>query len=98
MIKIKQYQDSEFLVVDYELGLRGVEDMVFICETPNGNRFKAKPMGDKSVKEEYVENFDEKYRGTMATVKYFYYSNGGDIQTGVPLQPCLKAFRNKIDM
>jgi ATP-dependent DNA ligase len=98
MIKIKQYQDSEFLVVDYELGLRGVEDMVFICETPNGNRFKAKPMGDKSVKEEYVENFDEKYRGTMATVKYFYYSNGGDIQTGVPLQPCLKAFRPKIDM
>ena len=34
----------------------------------------------------------------MATVKYFYYSNGGDITTGVPLQPCLKAFRNKIDM
>ena len=98
MIKIKQYQDSEFVVVDYELGLRGVEDMVFICETPAGNRFKAKPMGDKSVKEEYVENFESKYKNTMATVKYFYYSNGGDINTGVPLQPCLKAFRDKTDM
>lgn len=98
MIKIKRYQDSEFVVVDYELGLRGVEDMVFICETPTGNRFKAKPMGDKSVKEEYVENFESKYKNTMATVKYFYYSNGGDINTGVPLQPCLKAFRDKIDM
>lgn len=98
MIKIKRYQDSEFVVVDYELGLRGVEDMVFICETPTGNRFKAKPMGDKSVKEEYVENFESKYKNTMATVKYFYYSNGGDINTGVPLQPCLKAFRDKTDM
>ena len=98
MIKVKRYQDSEFVVVDYELGLRGVEDMVFICETPTGNRFKAKPMGDKSVKEEYVENFESKYKNTMATVKYFYYSNGGDINTGVPLQPCLKAFRDKTDM
>lgn len=98
MIKIKQYQDSEFLVVDYELGLRGIEDMVFICETPSGNRFKAKPMGDKSVKEEYVENFESKYKNKMATVKYFYYSNGGDIETGVPLQPCLKSFRDKTDM
>ena len=98
MIKIKKYQDSEFLVVDYELGLRGVEDMVFICETPAGNKFKAKPMGSAAVKEEYVENFESKYKNTMATVKYFYYSNGGDIRTGVPLQPCLKAFRNKIDM
>lgn len=98
MIKIKRYQDSEFVVVDYELGLRGVEDMVFICETPAGNRFKAKPMGDKSVKEEYVENFESKYKNTMATVKYFYYSNGGDINTGVPLQPCLKAFRDKTDI
>ena len=34
----------------------------------------------------------------MATVKYFYYSNGGDINTGVPLQPCLKFFRSKNDM
>lgn len=98
MIKIKQYEDAEFIVVDYELGLRGIEDMVFICETPAGNRFKAKPMGSKSVKEEYIENFDKKYKNTMATVKYFYYSNGGDINTGVPLQPCLKFFRSKNDM
>ena len=98
MIKIKQYQDSEFIVTGYELGRRGVEDMVFICQTPSGNEFKAKPMGSKEVKEEYVENFDSKYKNTMATVKYFYYSNGGDIKTGVPLQPCLKAFRHKTDM
>lgn len=98
MLKFKMYQDSEFKVIDYELGLRGVEDMVFICETPAGNIFKAKPMGSKEVKEEYVRNFESSYKNTYATIKYFYYSNGGNINTGVPLQPCLKAFRNKIDM
>ena len=98
MIKIKRYKDSEFLVIGYELGLRGIEDMVFICETPTGNSFKAKPMGSKEVKDEYVENFDSKYKGHMATVKYFYYSNGNDEINGVPLQPCLKLFRDKSDM
>ena len=98
MIKLKMYKDSEFKVIGYELGLRGTEDMVFICETPVGNTFKAKPLGDRTTKEEYVENFETKYKNHMATVKYFYYSNGGDEQTGVPLQPALKAFRDKIDM
>ncbi len=98
MIKIKRYKDSEFSVIGYELGLRGIEDMVFICETPNGKPFKAKPMGDKLTKEEYVENFDSKYKGNVATVKYFYYSNGNDEVNGVPLQPCLIAFRDKNDL
>lgn len=98
MIKIKRYKDSEFLVIGYELGLRGIEDMVFICETPAGKSFKAKPMGDKLTKEEYIENFDSKYKGNVATVKYFYYSNGNDEVNGVPLQPCLIAFRDKNDL
>lgn len=98
MLKIKHYKDSEFLVTGYELGLRGIEDMVFICETPKGKSFKAKPMGDKLTKEEYVENFDSKYKDHIATVKYFYYSNGNDEVNGVPLQPCLIAFRDKNDL
>lgn len=98
MLKIKHYKDSEFLVTGYEIGLRGIEDMVFICETPKGKSFKAKPMGDKLTKEEYVENFDSKYKDHIATVKYFYYSNGNDEVNGVPLQPCLIAFRDKNDL
>lgn len=98
MIKFKIYKDSEFLVTDYEEGLRGVEDMVFICQTPNGKLFKAKPMGDRETKEEYVRNFSYKYKNHFATVKYFYYSDGNDEVNGVPLQPCLKAFRDSIDM
>ena len=62
MLKVKMYRDSEFLVVGYELGLRGAEDMVFVCETPNGKEFKAKPYGDKAQKEYYVEHFDEEFK------------------------------------
>lgn len=98
MIKVKNYLDAEFIVESYELGLRGTEDMVFICRTPYGNLFKAKPIGDRATKEEYVNNFDSKYKGKFATIKYFYYSNGGDEVTGVPLQPALIAFRDSIDL
>lgn len=87
MIKIKIYQDSEFKVIGYELGLRGVEDMVFICITEDGKQFKAKPMGDRETKQEYVDNFDT-YKGKYATCKYFTIS-----EYGIPQQPCLVNFR-----
>ena len=48
MIKIKEYKSSEFLVTGYELGLRGSEDMTFICETEDGIVFKAMPVGESS--------------------------------------------------
>jgi len=34
----------------------------------------------------------------MAKIKFFYYSNGNDEKTGVPLQPSLICFRDKSDM
>lgn len=88
MIKIKIYQDSEFKVIGYELGLRGVEDMVFICVTDEGKQFKAKPMGDLETKQEYVNNFESFYKDKMATCKYFTIS-----EYGIPQQPCLTSFR-----
>ena len=88
MIKIKHYQSSEFLVTGYELGLRGSEDMTFICETAEGIVFKAMPVGDREVKAEYVENFEEKYEGHMAECTYFNLSDDG-----VPTQPKLRVFR-----
>jgi hypothetical protein len=96
MIKIKHYQDSTFLVVGYELGLRGSEDMVFNCQLPDGRLFKAKPYGDRLCKQEYVENFEEKYMNQLGDCKFFYYSNDG-----IPLQPSFIAFRydlNKSDL
>ena len=88
MIKIKKYQSSEFLVTGYELGLRGSEDMTFICETEDGIVFKASPMGDRALKEEYVTNFESKYKNKLGECTYFNLSD-----SGVPTQPKFKVFR-----
>lgn len=88
MIKIKMYKSEDFLVVGIEPGLRGAEDMVFVLETSDGKQFKAKPLGDRALKDEYWENFEEKYKGHTGECKFFYYSD-----EGVPLQPVFKIFR-----
>ena len=91
MIKIKVYKDDCFKVVGKEAGLRGSEDMVFIMEMPDGRTFKAKPFGDREQKEEYWNNFEEKYNGHIGECKFFYYSDDG-----IPLQPAFKAFRDDL--
>lgn len=91
MIKVKVYRDDLFKIIDYELGLRGTEDMVFIMKLPDGRTFKAKPLGDRAQKNEYVENFDEFYKGHMGECKFFYYSDDG-----IPLQPVMKAIRDDL--
>ena len=92
MIKIKIYKDDCFKVVGKEAGLRGSEDMVFIMEMPDGRTFKAKPFGDRLQKEEYWNNFEERYNGHIGECKFFYYSDDG-----IPLQPAFKAFRDDIE-
>ena len=92
MIKIKVYKDDCFKVVGIEGGLRGSEDMVFIMEMKDGRTFKAKPFGDRAQKEEYWDNFEDKYRGHIGECKFFYYSNDG-----IPLQPAFKAFRDDLN-
>lgn len=88
MIKVKSYLDSTFKVIDYQLGLRGSEDMCFICEMEDGRTFKAMPLGDRATKEEYVQNFETKYKGHLGDCKYFEYSDDG-----IPCQPKFLAFR-----
>ena len=91
MIKIKIYKDDCFKVVGKEAGLRGSEDMVFIMQMEDGRTFKAKPFGDREQKEEYWNNFEEKYNGHIGECKFFYYSDDG-----IPLQPAFKAFRDDL--
>ena len=91
MLKFKAYRDDCFKVIDYELGLRGSEDMVFICTTTDGKLFKAKPFGDRQLKDEYIKYFESKYKNHIGECKFFYYSDDG-----VPLQPSFKAFRDDL--
>lgn len=88
LIKIKQYKSEDFTVIGYELGLRGSEDMTFICELEDGRTFKAMPVGDRATKAEYVENFDKKYKGHKVECTFFNYSD-----EGIPTQPKARIFR-----
>lgn len=87
MIKIKQYRDSEFKITGISEGLRD-EDMCFTLITEDGIPFKAKPMGNREIKDQYRKDLNILI-GKMATVKYFYLSDDG-----TPLQPVLKAIRD----
>ena len=93
MIKIKCYKSDEFLVTGYELGLRGNEDMVFLLQTKQGKAFKAKPHGDRELKNWYINNFNSECLGHYATVKYFYMSDDN-----IPLQPSVSNIRIEEDM
>lgn len=90
MIKLKDYQDDTFIVTGWEPGLRPIEDMCFILKTKEGKEFKAKPMGTREIREEYVANINELI-GQKADIKYFSYSDDG-----IPMQPIFKAFRYDI--
>lgn len=88
LIKIKEYKSEDFKVIGYKLGLRGSEDMTFTCELEDGRTFEAMPVGDRATKEEYVENFENKYKGHKAECTYFNLSD-----EGIPTQPKLRIFR-----
>ena len=88
LIKIKKYKSEDFKVVGYKLGLRGSEDMTFTCELEDGRTFEAMPCGDRATKAEYVENFEEKYKGHKVECTFFNYSDDG-----IPTQPKARIFR-----
>lgn len=88
MLKFKNYKSEDFKVIDYQLGSRGSEDMCFICELEDGRTFKAMPCGTREDKEEYIANFDSKYKGHMLECTYFNLSDDG-----IPTQPKGRIFR-----
>lgn len=88
MLKFKNYKSEDFKVIDYQLGSRGSEDMCFICELEDGRTFKAMPCGTREDKEEYIANFESKYKGHLLECTYFNLSDDG-----IPTQPKGRVFR-----
>ena len=93
MLKVKKFTDAEFEVIDLIEGLRD-EDMCFLLTTKDGDKFKAKPIGDRQLKQWYRDNL-KSLIGKMATVKYFGFTN---TENPVPNLPVLKSFRLNADM
>jgi len=93
MRKFKHFIDEEYPVVDVHLN-EGVdkEYFVWVCETHDGKRFKAKPMGTREQKWEWYDNYPI-YLGRRLTVKFQEYT-----EEGVPRFPIGKAFRESGDI
>lgn len=87
MIKVKEYMEQEFEIIDYKDGLRD-EDFCFILQTEDGKPFAAKPIGDRELKDRYLRDIDE-IIGKQGTVKFFEWS-----KEGVPQQPIFQVVRD----
>lgn len=93
MIKVKMFDDDEFEIIGHADGLRP-EDMCFVLKTKDGCEFKAKPTGDRELKQWYLDNMD-KLIGKMGTVKYFGYTS---TECKVPNLPVFKSVRDEGDL
>ena len=87
MIKVKEYMEQEFEIIDYKDGLRD-EDFCFILQTEDGKPFAAKPIGNRELKDRYLRDIDE-IIGKQGTVKFFEWS-----KEGVPQQPIFQVVRD----
>lgn len=89
-LKIKVFQDSEFIITGITEGLRD-EDFVFNLVTDDGKPFEAKPTGTREERQEYRDNIDN-IIGKKGTVKYF-----GFTPDGIPNLPVFRAVVNEKD-
>lgn len=81
--KVKKYKDAEYKIVELQEGLRD-EDLCFILETENHQKFACKPMGTREQKQEYRNNISN-IIGKYLTIKYFEMS--GVKGSEIPQQP-----------
>ena len=85
MLKYKKFKDAEYRIVDFEEGkgnLKGIAAAV-VCETDNGEQFKAGVTGTQDYARNLYENRNE-YVGKLATIKYQELTPMKDGKGGVP--------------
>lgn len=88
LLKVKEFDETEFAFLRFEYGQRGVEDIIAVCIVEDGREFRAKMQGNKTYKEQLYRDMD-RLEGTSLTVKHF-----GLTDDGLPRFPVGKAFRN----
>ena len=70
MLKLKRFQDKEFLILDVIGGDNTPDVGVFVCKAENGLTFNCTPQGTLEIKKEYLTN-KQNYIGKMLTVKFY---------------------------
>ncbi|MDA8580366.1 hypothetical protein N9L01_00195 [bacterium] len=75
--KYKDFQDDEFKIVGYEEGKGNYEGtVIWICEMPDGKRFRIKPNGTHEYRSKLFEEADS-HIGKEITVRFFELTDGG---------------------
>ena len=95
MLKYKKFFDKEFKIVDFEEGngnLVGIAAAV-ICETEDGQTFKAGVMGTQDYARDLFTNKDL-FKGKMATIVYQALTPMKDGKGGVPRFGKMREIRN----
>jgi ATP-dependent DNA ligase len=95
MLKYKKFFDKEFKIVDFEEGngnLVGIAAAV-ICETEDGQTFKAGVMGTQDYARDLF-SFKDLYKGKMATIVYQALTPLKDGKGGVPRFGKMREIRN----
>ena len=73
--KVKQFEDSEFKIVDVIEGRGAMKGhAIFVCETPEGKTFKAKPSGSMDSLKQIFKDRNE-FIGCDVTVQFQGYTN-----------------------
>lgn len=89
VLKIKQFVDGEFKVIDAKTGRTDYADCaIFICETDKGHEFDVLAPGSMDEKRQYWKNYRD-YIGRMLTVKFQKFTA---TEEPVPFQPVAKGF------
>jgi len=90
--KYKKFFDDEFKVIDIVDGVgRAKGTAILVCETKDGQEFRARPKGTDEYRKELFLNKDN-YIGLDVTVTYFELTDDG-----IPRFPVAKGFRGNID-
>ena len=95
MLKYKKFFDKEYRIVDFEEGngnLAGIAAAV-ICETEDGQTFKAGVMGTQDYARDLFTNKDS-FKGKMATIVYQALTPMKDGKGGVPRFGKMREIRN----
>lgn len=79
LLKIKEFLDAEFKVIDFKPSKTGWA--ICVCLAPNGTRFDCSAPGDHSEKQ-HVMDHPELYRNRMMTVEFAHWT-----LDGIPFQP-----------
>lgn len=91
LLKVKEFHDAEFEVIDWEAGkpyVKGNEEFqvpVWICATKGGQTFNVTAQGTMYEKDNQYRYADD-YIGKQLTVKYHYLSKDGIPQLPVALR------------